>query len=101
MGNYGFHFNFLQYNAMLASPEGHRKFKRVLKAWVRTNPEYVYWQGLDSLCAPFLFLNFAEEALAFACFSAFVPKYLHGMFQRDNSAVIREYLAVFAHLQVN
>ncbi len=34
-----------QYNSLLASPEGHRKFKRVLKAWVRTNPHYVYWQA--------------------------------------------------------
>ena len=63
-----------QYNNLLASPEGHRKFKRVLKAWVATNPQYVYWQGLDSLCAPFLFLNFNDEALAFACLSAFIPK---------------------------
>ena len=88
-----------QYNNLLASPEGHRKFKRVLKAWVTANPEYVYWQGLDSLCAPFLYLNFNDEALAFACLSAFIPKYLHGMFQKDNAAVIQEYLAKFRHIQ--
>jgi TBC domain-containing protein kinase-like protein len=64
----------LQYNSLLASPEGHRKFKRILKAWVVANPQYVYWQGLDSLCAPFLYLNFNDEALAFACLSAFIPK---------------------------
>ena len=63
----------------MASAEGHRKFKRVLKAWVATNPQYVYWQGLDSLCAPFLYLNFNDEALAFACLQAFIPKYLLGM----------------------
>ncbi len=55
---------------------------------------------MDSLCAPFLYLNFNEEALAFACFSAFIPKYLYGMFQRDNAQVIQEYLAKFSHLQV-
>ncbi len=88
-----------QYSSLLASPEGHRKFKRVLKAWVATNPQYVYWQGLDSLCAPFLYLNFNDEALAFACLSAFIPKYLHGMFQRDNAAVIQEYLAKLRHIQ--
>jgi TBC domain-containing protein kinase-like protein len=33
-------------------------FKGILKAWVVNNPQYVYWQGLDSLCAPFLPLNF-------------------------------------------
>lgn len=88
-----------QYSNLLASPEGHRKFKRVLKAWVATNPQYVYWQGLDSLCAPFLYLNFNDEALAFACMSAFIPKYLYGMFQKDNAAVIQEYLAKFSHIQ--
>ena len=88
-----------QYNTLLASPEGHRKFKRILKAWVATNPQYVYWQGLDSLAAPFLYLNFNDEALAFACLQAFIPKYLLGMFRQDNAAVIQEYLAKFSHLQ--
>eukprot|EP00095_Tigriopus_kingsejongensis_P010865 snap_masked-scaffold864_size87066-processed-gene-0.0 protein:Tk10865 transcript:snap_masked-scaffold864_size87066-processed-gene-0.0-mRNA-1 annotation:"hypothetical protein CAPTEDRAFT_220004" len=88
-----------QYDNLLASPEGHRKFKRVLKAWVSANPQYVYWQGLDSLCAPFLYLNFNDEALAFACLSAFIPKYLYGMFQKDNAPVIQEYLAKLTHMQ--
>lgn len=50
-----------QYDELLCSPTGHQKFKRVLKAWVVSNKEYVYWQGLDSLCAPFLYLNFNNE----------------------------------------
>ncbi|ELU03407.1 hypothetical protein CAPTEDRAFT_220004 [Capitella teleta] len=87
-----------QYCELLSSPEGHEKFKRVLKAWVVSHPEYVYWQGLDSLCAPFLYLNFNNEALAYACFKAFIPKYLHKLFLKDNSKVIQEYLAVFSHL---
>jgi len=88
-----------QYNELLASPEGHRKLKRVLKAWVADNPHLVYWQGLDSLAAPFLYLNFNDESLAWACLSAFIPKYLHNMFLKDNAAVIQEYLAKFSHLQ--
>jgi TBC domain-containing protein kinase-like protein len=88
-----------QYNELLASEEGHRKLKRVLKAWVVDNPGLVYWQGLDSLAAPFLYLNFNNEALAWACLSAFIPKYLYNMFQKDNAAVIQEYLAKFSHLQ--
>ncbi|XP_069678323.1 TBC domain-containing protein kinase-like protein [Periplaneta americana] len=87
-----------QYDELLSSCEGHRKFKRVLKAWVVSHPQYVYWQGLDSLCAPFLYLNFSNEAQAFACLSAFIPKYLHNFFLKDNSAVIQEYLAKFSHL---
>lgn len=83
---------------MLSSTEGHRKLKRILKAWVYQNSNYVYWQGLDSLTAPFLFLNFNNEAKAFACLSAFIPKYLHKFFLKDNSMVIQEYLAKFSQL---
>lgn len=50
-----------QYDELLSSPDGHRKLKRLLKAWVTAHPQYVYWQGLDSLTAPFLYLNFNNE----------------------------------------
>ena len=103
MQNYIIYISFLnrchQYNELLASPSGHRKLKRVLKSWVADNVDLVYWQGLDSLAAPFLFLNFNDEALAWACLSAFIPKYLHNMFLKDNATVIQEYLAKFSQLQ--
>lgn len=54
-----------QYDELLSSPEGHRKLKRLLKAWVKAHPQYVYWQGLDSLTAPFLYLNFNNEGWSF------------------------------------
>ncbi|XP_046625304.1 TBC domain-containing protein kinase-like protein isoform X2 [Neodiprion virginianus] len=85
-----------QYSELLSSGAGHQRLQRLLKAWVRDNPNYVYWQGLDSLTAPFLFLNFDNEARAFACISAFIPKYLHKFFLKDNSAVIQEYLGKFS-----
>uniref|UniRef100_A0A8C0GZJ4 TBC domain-containing protein kinase-like protein n=1 Tax=Chelonoidis abingdonii TaxID=106734 RepID=A0A8C0GZJ4_CHEAB len=87
-----------QYDELLSSPEGHAKFRRVLKAWVVSHPDLVYWQGLDSLCAPFLYLNFNNEALAYACMSAFIPKYLYNFFLKDNSHVIQEYLTVFSQM---
>ncbi|KAK9887878.1 hypothetical protein WA026_000183 [Henosepilachna vigintioctopunctata] len=87
-----------QYNELLSSSEGHIKLRRILKAWVHQNTQYVYWQGLDSLTAPFLYLNFNDEAKAFACLSEFVPKYVHKFFLKDNSAVIKEYLAKFSQL---
>lgn len=88
-----------QYNDLLASSDGHAKLKRILKAWLHKHKhEYVYWQGLDSLTAPFLYLNFNDEARAYGCLSAFVPKYLHAFFLKDNSAVIQEYLAKFSQL---
>ncbi|XP_035387767.1 TBC domain-containing protein kinase-like protein [Electrophorus electricus] len=87
-----------QYDELLSSPQGHVKFRRVLKAWVVSHPDLVYWQGLDSLCAPFLYLNFNNEALAYACMSAFIPKYLYDFFLKDNSHVIQEYLTVFSQM---
>ncbi|XP_053713889.1 TBC domain-containing protein kinase-like protein [Synchiropus splendidus] len=87
-----------QYDELLSSPQGHIKFRRVLKAWVVSHPELVYWQGLDSLCAPFLYLNFNNEALAYSCMSAFIPKYLYNFFLKDNSHVIQEYLTVFSQM---
>ncbi|XP_063955170.1 TBC domain-containing protein kinase-like protein [Lytechinus pictus] len=87
-----------QYNELLSSDVAHNKFKRILKAWVVSHPELTYWQGLDSLCAPFLYLNFKNEALAYACLKAFIPKYLYKFFMKDNSPVIQEYLAVFSHM---
>lgn len=58
-----------QYDELLSSPQGHQKLKRLLKAWVTSHPQYVYWQGLDSLTAPFLYLNFNNEGLEFTNFN--------------------------------
>lgn len=87
-----------QYSELLSSGTGHKKLQRILKAWVKDNSHYVYWQGLDSLTAPFIYLNFNNEARAFACLSAFIPKYLHKFFLKDNSAIIQEYLAKFSQI---
>lgn len=88
-----------QYNDLMASPQGHQKLARILKAWLNHNSEdYVYWQGLDSLVAPFLLLNFDNEAIAFACFNAFVNKYLRGMFCKENQLIVQQYLSMFSEL---
>ena len=39
-----------QYDTLLSSSEGHRKFKRVLKSWVLSHPNLVYWQGVGAWC---------------------------------------------------
>ncbi|XP_075156009.1 TBC domain-containing protein kinase-like protein [Haematobia irritans] len=87
-----------QYDELLSSPEGHLKLKRLLKAWVTAHPQYVYWQGLDSLTAPFLYLNFNREEIAFHSVYQFIPKYLQWFFLKDNSAIIKEYLCKFSQL---
>lgn len=50
-----------QYCWLLCGSAGHNGLRRILKAWLLSNPQYVYWQGLDSLTAPFLYLNFNDE----------------------------------------
>lgn len=34
-----------QYDTLLSSKAGHRKFKRLLKSWIVSHPKLVYWQG--------------------------------------------------------
>ncbi|KAJ3340128.1 hypothetical protein HDU93_007353 [Gonapodya sp. JEL0774] len=88
-----------QYNELLSSAEGHIRLRRVLKAWLAAEKDrMVYWQGLDSLAAVFLSLNFNEEALAFTCFQRFVGKFLGNFFVHDNSPVFQEYMCSFQHL---
>jgi serine/threonine protein kinase len=114
-----------QYNKLLASSTGHAKLIRVLRAWVvyhdttapppatseHSSPEddhhpkraegpLVYWQGLDSLTAPFVVLNFHFEARAFVCIRALVDKYVKGFFARDNSHAMEERLVTFQKLLV-
>ncbi|KAI9331000.1 rab-GTPase-TBC domain-containing protein [Obelidium mucronatum] len=79
-----------QYNELISSPIGHLKMERILKAWVITETpnKNVYWQGLDSLLAPFLALNFTNEARAYLCFKAFIAKYFDGVFKEDNTVAL-------------
>eukprot|EP00038_Savillea_parva_P019841 m.29215 g.29215 ORF g.29215 m.29215 type:complete len:798 (+) comp4577_c1_seq1:238-2631(+) len=87
-----------QYDPLLSSPAGHAKFRRVLKAWISSNPDLVYWQGLDSVSAPFLVNSFNDEALAFGCLHSFVRRYLGHFFLKDNSQTMQECLAIFVHM---
>ncbi|KAI6226486.1 hypothetical protein M3Y99_01287500 [Aphelenchoides fujianensis] len=87
-----------QYDELMATPAAHYKLKQILKSWLSCEKKYVYWQGLDSLAAPFLHLNFNNIPMSFACFRRFIKRYLHGFFYRDNSVVIQEYLSVFMQL---
>lgn len=53
-----------QYNNTLYSPNGQQLLKRVLSKWILVNEgKLTYWQGLDSLCAPFVILYIDDEDL--------------------------------------
>ena len=45
--------------------------------------------GMDSVCAPFLVLNFDREHEAFACVQAFIPRFLDDFFAYDNTHVLQ------------
>ncbi|KAJ3046282.1 hypothetical protein HDV00_000095 [Rhizophlyctis rosea] len=88
-----------QYNELLSSHIGHKKLKRVLKAWLTAEEDkLVYWQGLDSVCAPFITLNFNNESLAFSSMRAFLKKYSASFFVADNSVIMQEYMVAFRHI---
>ncbi|EPB76748.1 hypothetical protein ANCCEY_04184 [Ancylostoma ceylanicum] len=78
-----------QYEELMTSPAAHYGLRRLLKAWLVSHPQYVYWQGCDSLAAPFLLLNFNRLPTALACLTAFIKKYLNNFFLKDNSAIIQ------------
>lgn len=53
-----------QYHELLSTPIGHQKLRRVLKAWIKKEKgKQVYWQGLDSLAACFVAINFENEVV--------------------------------------
>ena len=87
-----------QYHTLLSSPTAHGVLRTVIRAWVISNPHLVYWQGLDSLAAPFVCLHFNNPALAFSCLSQFIKQFLYNFFLSDNSAIIQEYLACFSQI---
>nr|KAJ3422436.1 hypothetical protein HK105_008081 [Polyrhizophydium stewartii] len=88
-----------RYNELLSSPVGHAKLKRILKAWIECERgRHVYWQGLDSMCAPFLALNFDDEALAFASMRSFISSFCQGFFVHDNSKLMREFMLAFRYI---
>ncbi|MFH4978876.1 hypothetical protein AB6A40_005585 [Gnathostoma spinigerum] len=87
-----------QYDELMASPSARSMMKRLLKTWLLSHKQYVYWQGLDSLAAPFLLLHFNNLPVAYFCLSSFTSLYLKNFFLKDNSEVIQEYLVVFNHL---
>ena len=81
-----------QYHPMLRSAPMRASLRRVLKAWMLANPQLVYWQGLDSVCAPLLALFRGNEALTFAALDRLVSRCLRGLFTLDNTAVLRRKL---------
>uniref|UniRef100_A0A7S1KTF5 Rab-GAP TBC domain-containing protein n=1 Tax=Percolomonas cosmopolitus TaxID=63605 RepID=A0A7S1KTF5_9EUKA len=88
-----------QYHSKLNCEQGRQKLEILLKAWTKYHDgALVYWQGLDSLCAPFVVLNYHNEALAFSCLLKLVDKYVQQFFQENNSNAMEYQLCMFEKL---
>ena len=89
-----------QYCSYLSSKVGKAKLSRILKAWVIYNEdkEVVYWQGIDSLAACFLVLNFHYESRAFGSLICLIEKYLKNLFANDNSSAMEYILLTYEKL---
>eukprot|EP01126_Amoeba_proteus_P055313 TRINITY_DN6854_c0_g1_i5.p1 TRINITY_DN6854_c0_g1~~TRINITY_DN6854_c0_g1_i5.p1 ORF type:complete len:447 (-),score=89.97 TRINITY_DN6854_c0_g1_i5:245-1585(-) len=87
-----------QYHHLLSSPEGHTKLSLVLQAWVRCNPSLNYWQGIDSLVAPFLTLHFNNLPKALYCLQQVVELYLKPFFHKEKSIYLQEHLTIYKQL---
>jgi len=89
-----------QYHPVLASPQGRMRLRNVLKCWVSANPSLVYWQGLDSLAAPFVCLDPDNEGMAYCCLHQLVKRYVHDLFLPDNSVELQHRMWSFSMLLV-
>mmetsp|Transcript_7100 Transcript_7100/g.10458 ORF Transcript_7100/g.10458 Transcript_7100/m.10458 type:complete len:873 (-) Transcript_7100:41-2659(-) len=90
-----------QYNLLMASVEGKAKLKRILKSWVLYHSgKQVYWQGADSICAPFLTLNFYNEARAFFSMTHMIDRFVSDIFRDDKSSSLHHLLAIFKKLLI-
>lgn len=49
-----------QYVERLASLDGHVRIRQAVKEWLVLHPSYVYWQGIDSVCAVLLSTRFEQ-----------------------------------------
>ena len=91
-----------QYNNTLASPHGQELLKKILSRWIveheNSSPKLTYWQGLDSLCAPFVILFIDNEDLAYTAFKKFINILLPDMFKKENVNVINRYLGLLKQL---
>ena len=58
----------------------------------------MYWQGLDSICAPLLLLHKGNEALTFASLEGFISIFLSDIFVLNNHLALQERLLSLQHI---
>ncbi|OAF67949.1 hypothetical protein A3Q56_04326, partial [Intoshia linei] len=87
-----------KYYSLLNNNIGREKIRQVILKWISSDQKNVYWQGLDSICAPFVVLNYNRLDLALVCIEQFINKFLDNFFVTTNMHVLAEYLQCFVCL---
>lgn len=87
-----------QYHPLLASPDGQAALQRVLRAWLHANPNLTYWQGIDSVLAPFLTVNHLNEARAFCCLNRFIDANIRDFYRKENTWYLQDALVTLSQL---
>ena len=87
-----------QYHPLLASPDGQAALQRVLRAWLHANPNLTYWQGIDSVLAPFLTAGRFCEARAFCCLNRFVDANIRDFYRKENTWYLQDALVTLSQL---
>ena len=86
------------YHARLKSKPYPESLRNVLLAWTLAERPRMYWQGLDSICAPLLLLHKCNEAQTFACLEGLISHFLSDIFVLNNHLALQERLLGLQHI---
>lgn len=86
------------YHARLKSKPYPEALRNVLLAWTLAERPRMYWQGLDSICAPLLLLHKSNEALTFASLEGLISTFLSDIFVLNNHLALQERLLGLQHI---
>lgn len=86
------------YHARLKSEPYPDALRRVLLAWTLAERPRMYWQGLDSICAPLLLLHKSNEAMTFASLERLISTFLSDIFVLNNHLALQERLLGLQHI---
>ena len=86
------------YHALLKTHPYPQALKNVLLAWTLADTSRMYWQGLDSICAPLILLYKGNESLTFASLEGLISIFLNDIFVMNNHLALQERLLGLQHL---
>ncbi|KAJ1505979.1 hypothetical protein HMI55_001374 [Coelomomyces lativittatus] len=82
------------YSPLIRSSLGQQSIQSLLMTWLKAYPHYVYWQGMDSVCAVLISLYFPHLHLAYGSLVGLVERYFQGLWVAQNQVTLE---AHFGH----